>query len=87
MFSNVEEKIVAFCKQIRFIHSPGEITLEKIFILLDVWLISGKRAIDVPTISDYSWNRNTTVLLYSHLSDHGEQKLLAHMINRYYNPL
>ena len=32
-FSNVEGKIVAFRKQIRFIHSPGEITLQKIFLV------------------------------------------------------
>ena len=35
----------------------------------------------------YSWNRNTAVLLYNQLSGHGEQKLLAHMINPYYNSL
>ena len=36
---------------------------------------------------DYSWKRNTAVLLYNQLSDHGKRKWLAHMINPYYNPL
>ena len=36
---------------------------------------------------DYSWNRNTAVLLYNQLPDHGKQKCLGHMINPYYNPL
>ena len=33
------------------------------------------------------WNRNTAVLLYNQLSDHGERKLFAHTIDRYYNSL
>ena len=36
---------------------------------------------------EYLWNRNTAVLLYNQLSDHGEPKLFAHMINRYYSSL
>ena len=29
----------------------------------------------------YSWNRNTAVLLYDQISDHGERKLFAHTID------
>ena len=36
---------------------------------------------------DYLWKRNTAVLLYNQLSDHGEQKLLARMTIPYYNSL
>ena len=39
--------------------------------------------IELSTELEYIWNRNTAVLLYNQLSDHGEQKLFAHMINCY----
>ena len=48
------------------------------------WLISNN---NLNTELYYSWNRNTAVLLYNQLSDHGERKLLAHVINPYYNSL
>ena len=34
----------------------------------------------------YSWKRNTAVVLHNQLSDHGNWKLLAQMINSHYNP-
>ena len=36
---------------------------------------------------NYSWNRNTAVLLYNQLSDRGERKLLAYMTIPYHNSL
>ena len=55
--------------------------------LLHVWNNTNVIQYTGITELDKPWNRNTAVLLYNQLSGHGERKLLAHMIDPYYNLL